>query len=293
MPQIFRNFLLPFLFIIGLNCTINAQSKWIQGNIIIDNSDDIAEGVLVSNKRTKHSSKTNFAGIFFINAQLNDTLQIRSDWYENRNIILSKNLFDKTEIVIHLSVKTINLKEVLISKKLTGILEKDVTGGKKEDEVTRLYKLLNINPDINPIKDTSAIKAGLFSGDIRINGADIGRIYDALSGNTKKRRAAMEYEVKNYNISQIRSYFGDKYFQLELNIPQYKINEFIFTTLNNTNNLHQLKNPNYFSLQEILKSYSSKYLEDLFKLRINKEYEDKLNVIESYENIPLDSIPKE
>jgi len=293
MPHYLKSFLLPFLFIIGFSDNVFAQTKWVQGNVIIDNSDDIAEGVVISNKRTKHSTRTNFAGVFFIQAQLNDTLQIRSDWYENRNIILKSTLFSKSEIVIHLSVKTIHLKEALISKKLTGILEKDVTGGKKQDDLTRLYKILNVNPDINPIKDTAGIKAGLLNGDIRLTGLDIGRLYDAFSGDLRKRKAAMDYEIQTSNVAQIRSYFGDKYFQLELDIPKYKINEFIITALSNTNNVNQLKQPNYFTIQEILKSYSKKYLGDLFKLRINKEYEEnRIKEQDKYLNVPLDSIPK-
>ena len=294
MPQFYKSFLLPILLFMGFSHALLAQTKWVQGNVIIDNSDEIAEGVVVSNKRTNHSTKTNFAGIFFIQAQENDTLLIRSDWYENRNIILKPALFNKSEIVIHLSVKTIHLKEAIIAKKLTGVLEKDVTGGKKEDDLTRLYKILNVNPDINPIKDTAALKTGLFNGDIRLTGLDVGRLYDAFSGNLRKRKAAMEYETQNYNVAQIRSYFGDQYFQLELNIPKYKINEFIVTALSNTNNIHQLKQPNYFTIQEILKNYSKKYLDDLFKLRINKDYEDnRIKEQELYLNVPLDSIPKD
>lgn len=294
MPLFFKKFLLPFLFFIGFSNGLTAQIKWVQGNVIIDNSDEIAEGVVVTNKRTKHSTKTNFAGIFFIQAQANDTLLIRSDWYENRNIILKPALFNKSEIVIHLGIKTIHLKEAIISKKLTGVLEKDVTGGKKEDDLTRLYKILNVNPDINPIKDTTGLKTGLFNGDIRLTGIDVGRLYDVFSGDLRKRKAAMEYETQNYNVAKIRSYFGDQYFQIELNIPKYKINEFIVTALSNTNNIHQLKQPNYFIIQDILKDYSKKYLDDLFKLRINKEYEDsRIKEQDLYLNIPLDSIPKD
>ena len=294
MPQFFKKILLPLIILIGFSSQLSAQIKWIQGNVIIDNSEEIAEGVVVYNKRTKHSTKTNFAGIFFIQAQVNDTLLIRSDWYENRNINLSPTLFNKSEIVIHLSIKTINLREAIISKKLTGILEKDVTAGKKEDDLTRLYKILNVNPDVNPIKDTTGLKAGLFNGDIRLTGLDVGRLYDVFSGDLRKRKAAMDYEIQHFNISQIRSYYGDKFFQIELNIPKYKIDEFILTALTNTNNLQQLKQPNYFTLQEILKTYSTKYLEDLFKLRINKEYEENLQKKQDeYLNVPLDSIPKD
>ena len=271
----------------------HAQIKWVQGNIIIDHTDEKAEGVYVTNKRTNYTTKTNFAGVFFIQAKVNDTLLIRSEWYENKNLILRPQLFNKEQIVIHLGIQTINLSEALISKKLTGILEKDVVLGKKEDDVTRLYRLLNVNPDINPIKDTSALKAGLFDGDISLTRLDVGRIYDAFSGGLRKRKALFDFESQNYQIKQIRSYFGDKYFKLELNIPSYKIDEFILTTLTNTNNLNQLKDPNYFFLQNILKEYSTKYMEDLFKDRITKQYVETIDESKLYIGVPLDSIPRD
>lgn len=270
-----------------------AQIKWVQGNIIIDHTDEKAEGVYITNKRTNYTTKSNFTGVFFIQAKVNDTLQIRSEWYENKNLILRPHLFNKDEIVIHLGIQTVNLSEALISKKLTGILEKDVVLGKKEDDVTRLYRLLNVNPDINPIKDTSALKAGLFNGDISLTRMDVGRIYDAFSGGLRKRKAVFDFESQSYQIKQIRAYFGDKYFKLELNIPSFKIDEFIITALTNSNNIHQLKNPNYFYLQNILKDYSTKYMEDLFKDRITKKYIEEIDESQLYIGVPLDSIPSD
>lgn len=272
---------------------VDAQQKWIQGNIIIDNSEEVAEGVYVTNKRTNHTTKSNFAGTFFIQVQPNDTLIFRSDWYENRNIILRPVLYNKDQIVVHLAIKTINLSEALITKKLTGILEKDVTIGKREDDVTRLYRLLNVNPDIKPMKDTAALKTGLFNGDIRLTGMDVGRIYDVFSGDLRKRKALIDYENKAYKISEIRAYYGDNYFKIDLNIPGYKINEFIETALLNTNNKQYLFNPNYFLVQTILKDYSQTYLDDLFKSRINKEYKTEIDESQLYIGVPLDSIPRD
>jgi len=277
-----------------LAITTYAQQKWIVGNIIIDNTEEVAEGIYVTNKRTNHTTKSNFAGTFFIQAQENDTLLFRSDWYENRNIILKKNLYNKDQIVVHLALTNISLSEALITKKLTGILEKDVFVGKKEDDVTRLYRLLNVNPDINPIQDTTALKAGLLSGDIRLTGMDVGRIYDVFSGNLRKRKALMDYEFQRANIAQIRAYYGENFYKIELKIPSHKINEFILAALNNTNNTDQLNNPNYFSLLNILRDYSEIYLNDLFKARINQEFKyiEPIDQSNLYIGVPLDSIPK-
>lgn len=243
---------------------IFAQEKWIQGNIIIDDSDDTAEGIYVTNLRTNHTTISNFTGTFLIQVQVNDTLKIQSDWYENRLIILKPNLFSKPTIVVHLAVQTIQLNTAFIGQKLTGILEKDVKNGKKQDVVTNLYKSLGVNPDIKPIKDTSALRAGLLDGDISLTRLDIGRLYDVFTGKAKQRKALIDYESKYDKITKIKNYFGEDYFINDLKIPKFKIRDFIDNALTNTESKIELNDVNYFKLLQLFNSYSKIYLDFLY-----------------------------
>ena len=252
------------ILILLLSNFIFAQEKWIQGNIIIDDSDDTAEGVYVTNLRTNHTTLSNFTGTFLIQAKVNDTLKIQSDWYENRLIILRPNLFNKQTIVVHLAVQTIQLNTAYIGQKLTGILEKDVKNGKKADVVTKLYKSLGVNPDIKPIKDTSSLKAGFLSGDITLTRLDIGRIYDVFSGKAKQRKALLDYEDKYDKITKIKNYFGEDYFTNDLKIPKFKIRDFIDNALTNTESKIELNDVNYFKLLQLFNSYSKIYLDFLY-----------------------------
>ncbi len=252
------------ILILLLSNFIFAQEKWVQGNIIIDDSDDTAEGVYITNLRTNHTTISNFTGTFLIQAKVNDTLKIQSDWYENRLIILRPNLFNKQTIVVHLAVQTIQLNTAYIGQKLTGILEKDVKNGKKADIVTKLYKSLGVNPDIKPIKDTSSLKAGFLSGDITLTRLDIGRIYDVFSGKAKQRKALLDYEDKYDKITKIKNYFGDDYFTNDLKIPKFKIRDFIDNALTNTESKIELNDVNYFKLLQLFNSYSKIYLDFLY-----------------------------
>ncbi|WP_312553621.1 hypothetical protein [Empedobacter brevis] len=252
------------ILILLFSSFIFAQEKWVQGNIIIDDSDDTAEGVYVTNLRTNHTTISNFTGTFLIQAKVNDTLKIQSDWYENRLIILRSNLFNKQTIVVHLAVQTIQLNTAFIGQKLTGILEKDVKNGKKTDVITKLYKSLGVNPDIKPIKDTSSLKAGLFSGDITLTRLDVGRLYDVFSGKAKQRKALLDYEDKYDKITKIKNYFGEDYFTKDLNIPKFKIRDFIENALTNTGSTIELNDVNYFKLLQLFNSYSKIYLDFLY-----------------------------
>ncbi|MGV0924244.1 hypothetical protein [Empedobacter tilapiae] len=252
------------ILILLFSTFIFAQEKWVQGNIIIDDSDDTAEGIYITNLRTNHTTISNFTGTFLIQAKVNDTLKIQSDWYENRLIILRPNLFNKQSIVVHLAVQTIQLNTAFIGPKLTGILEKDVKNGKKVDVVTKLYKSLGVNPDLKPIKDTSSLKAGLLSGDITLTRLDIGRLYDVFSGKAKQRKALIDYEDKFDKITKIKNYFGEDYFTKDLQIPKFKIRDFIENALTNTGSTIELNDVNYFKLLQLFNSYSKIYLDYLY-----------------------------
>lgn len=248
-----------------LPLSIFAQEKWIEGIIIIDNSDEKGEGIYITNQRSNHTTLSNFAGTFYIRGQVNDTLRFRSDWYENRKIVLSTALMNKDKIVVHLSPQTIQLQTAYVGRKLTGVLERDVVKGKTEDRITKLYSMLGVNPDIKPIQDTSKLNAGLFGKDIGLTRLDVGRIYDAFTGNLRRRAATISYEDKTEKIQAIRSYYGDAYFNIELGIPKFKINEFIDTAIkNSTDSTISLNNPNYFKLLGVFSNYSKTYLNLVF-----------------------------
>lgn len=233
--------------------------KWVHGNIILDPDGEMAEGVYVTNLRTKEIAISNFAGNFSIRAKEGDVLDLKSDYYENRKIKLSPELFAKNLVVIHLNINVIELQTALITAHLTGILTKDVKAGKRTDKVTKLYKQLGVNPDINPIRDTSALKAGFFNGDVSLTRLDIGRIYDVLSGDMRKRKATLEFEAKADRRLSIRKYFGDDYFINDLKIPSYKINDFIEYTYANSGISRDVENGNYLSIMEKLIRFSTIY----------------------------------
>ncbi|MDK7374978.1 MULTISPECIES: hypothetical protein [Weeksella] len=257
--MLYRYLWLIFFMLFGSGLFGQQAEKWVHGNIILDPDGEMAEGVYVTNLRTKEIAISNFAGNFSIRAKEGDVLDLKSDYYENRKIKLSHELFAKNLVVIHLNINVIELQTALITAHLTGILTKDVKAGKRTDKVTKLYKQLGVNPDINPIRDTSALKAGFFNGDISLTRLDIGRIYDVLSGDMRKRKATLEFEAKADRRLSIRKYFGDDYFINDLKIPSYKINDFIEYTYANSGMSRDVENGNYLSIMEKLIRFSTIY----------------------------------
>lgn len=253
-----------FFILISVVGFAQQNIPWLHGNIILDPDGEVAEGVYVTNLRTKQMVISNFAGNFSIQANTDDVLEFKSDYYENRKIKITQEIFDKSKFVVHLNIDVIELQEALISANLTGILTKDVTAGKRHDDITLLYKKLGVNPDINPTKDTSALKAGFLGGDISLTRLDVGRIFDALSGDLRRRKSTMEYETNSDKYTSIRKYFGDDYFTNDLKIPKHKINNFIQYTFTTSGMDRDFENRNFLRIMETMNRYSQLY-RNLFK----------------------------
>lgn len=248
-----------FTFFITLFVFAQSGARWIHGNIILDPDGDVAEGVYVTNLNSKKTVISNFSGNFSILAKVDDVIEFKSDYFEYRRIRITQEIYNRPKFVVHLNINVIELQEALISANLTGILTKDVTAGKRNDELTDLYKRLGVNPDINPIKDTSDLKFGLFGGDISLTRLDVGRIYDALSGDLKKRQNTLKYESAANKYSYIRRYFGDDFFVKDLKIPQHKINDFINYTYTTSNMSGDLERNQYLKIMETLTRYAIIY----------------------------------
>lgn len=247
-------------FILLWGYYVDAQEKLINGRIIIDVEDSSPEGIKVTNSRTRLTSITDIIGTFSLRAQIGDTLIIRSSQYESRNFILRESVFRKPSIDIHLNMQPIVLNEAVITPKLTGILEKDAKISEKIDPVTELYKELGIDPDKKVVRDTTQFTIGK---DISIFHLNVEKVYDALSGDLRRRRNLFEYEGKEAKIEEIRKYFGDDYFTLDLGIPYEKIREFIYFSFETTFIPDYFETKNYFKIMNELNQTRIIYLNRL------------------------------
>lgn len=258
--MIYRLSLIIFTLLANLHVLAQQTTeKWIHGNIILDPDGDVAEGVYVTNLTTKKTVISNFSGNFTILASVDDVLEFKSDYYENRRIKITPQIYQQPKFVVHLSINIIELQEALISANLSGILTKDVTAGKRKDNLTELYKKLGVNPDINPIKDTSDLKFGLLGGDISLTRLDVGRIYDALTGNLKKRQELMKYESNIAKHRHLRNYFGEDFFTKELKIPTHKIDDFINYAFITTDMNSDFDNRLYLKIMDTFTQYAPIY----------------------------------
>lgn len=251
--------LLNFLFLF-LPFLLFAQERTIQGRIIIDIKDESAQGIFVTNKRTNISHVTDLTGSFTVKVQPGDELHIHSDFYETRHFKVTEKLMNSGLLTIHLNLQPIVLKEAVITRKLTGFLDKDAIYDKKLDVVAKLYKDLGVNPDASKLRDTTNFQMGR---DLSIFHFNVDKMFDAVSGDLRRRQNLYAFEGKEAKLTAIREYFGDNYFTNDLKIPEEKIREFINFAYGTTLIPLHYNNGNYLGIMIEFSKSTSEYLNRL------------------------------
>ena len=241
-----------FLFIFNAFIYLNAQ-KILEGNIIIDDyKDDIVNVEIRNITQNKRVISTDYH--FQITINVDDTLLFESSASESRKIVITKEVYDKGKLNIHLSRGVIQLEDLVVDRKLTGYLEKDIKSVhiKNNDSLNTALSITLNAWDIINMKKENIIEP--INGEMPSNIDFIKTAY-LLTSIFKKNK---DYKIKNNKKSllEIREYLGDDFFK-DLNIPTSEISFFIQYTFNRNYNL--LEN-NYLDLIKVFSEEAKNYL---------------------------------
>ncbi|HSD15198.1 MAG TPA: hypothetical protein VLB74_11165 [Flavobacterium sp.] len=191
-----------FFFIVSICAAQNA--KILNGKVIADVRD--LKGINVENQVSGTVVATLEDGSFSIYAKPGDTLVLTSVQLNEKRIVIEKEDFDYLPFLVKMSVRVIQLKEVVIEKssitaESLGLVRKGMKTLSPEDRaVTRYYKA-----------QTGPVKALIY----------------ALDGTAKRRKIAIKATVKSQMLhDKLKLMFSEAYFVEELKIPSENLNGF-------------------------------------------------------------------
>lgn len=196
--------------VIAFGNMILAQEKKITGKVLSEGFP--VKEIEVINSRNKSTVKTNTMGEFTIPANKNDELIVYSDKYQVKKIKLKEKDFVSQALVIELSKKTIELKEVEVKKATE--LNVDVS-----------YDALKA---VEIEKQQSRPKPlGVYTGET-YNGIDFVKVGEKIlvlfrGGNEKFRKKEAAIEFRDY----IKNNFSDEFFVEKLHLDKSEIPLFI------------------------------------------------------------------
>lgn len=227
-----RVFTLYSIFLWISSLLISQESKNIQGQIIIDVEGETPESIEVLNLNTKHFVLADAIGNFEIKAQINDTLQFKSIFFEQRKYIINELAFDSRKIFIHLNIDVNKIEEVVVNGlSFTGNLEKDI---KKNRPLLQSYKnekfkealgypTLAFEPQRKYTKKLLPEIAGI---PIPL-GLDIDALGKLITGEYRKIQEYREERFRNELLKKVENYYSDFFFINFLKIPEDEIKNFV------------------------------------------------------------------
>ncbi len=258
-----RNILILVVFLSFLGVVL-AQEKNIKVQVIIDDEQEEHPGsVYISNSRTHQTKFTDINGNAEIIASEGDVLEFRSDFYENRDFRISTEIFQNSELTIHLNPKIILLEQAEISDfKLTGNLAQDAKNAKFVDKATIVYNNLGIQEKDVP-------KPSPFGRSIK-KGLSVDKVIGAINGYNKQQKTNKLFERKQNEMNWVQSNWKEDYFTDSLKIPKHKITEFVFFVYESSDIYDKIKKNQFVEAENIMTEYSIVYLDRLKSQKTNE-----------------------
>jgi hypothetical protein len=222
-------------FLFSLSQVVSAQAgseKWVKGQIT---SDAIPlEGISVTNASNEIKVVSDQYGVFSIEAKEGDILNFSAINYESLRKIIRNQEFKEESMIVSLTPKSIELKEVIInehpsvSAENLGIIPRD------QVKLTTAERRLQTAGDFKPIH-----LLGLLGGLLAVD-----PILNAINGRTKRLKKEVILEKKEFLMARLEVLFEDRYYIETLKIPEELIKGFQYYCVEDTDFANSLQSKN-------------------------------------------------
>jgi len=232
-----REFLLVlFVFFCQMTFCQTGDEKLIHGKIMVESGN--VEGVTIINLVNEKNTASDSNGDFFILAKADDLLVFSAVNLEYfRRIIEEKDL--KSEVlIIKMTSKTIELKEVIVNK---------------HPEINAVS--LGISP--KGVKHYTPAERKLYTA----NSTPVDALLNLMSGRTAMLKKELEAEKKERLLVKIGALFDDDYYIKTLKIPANYIKGFQYFCVENPNFVIALKSKNKTMTKFLIVPLAEKYNE--------------------------------
>lgn len=209
-----------YLFFLFLNVAlVNAQTKNVSINGYVTVEGVETDGIIISNLAKGYYVTTNEDGMFSIKVSLGDTLRFAAFNLNVEQIVIDKTILQTKKLVVKMSVKTNQLKEVVVQNQTitpesVGVISSDVP----------VY-----TPAERRLKAASEMKT-----EVGVNGGaesgismSLDAIINGISGRTKMLKKELNIERKEFLEEEVTLIYGHNYFITKHKIPSEYVKAFI------------------------------------------------------------------
>ncbi|MBD3583250.1 hypothetical protein [Flavobacterium selenitireducens] len=174
-----------------------------------------AVNVKVLNIVTEHTAQSDAKGEFVIAVKVDEMLVFPSENYEYKRYLVKEEDFKKTEIVLALVPKPVELDEVVVNRDINpedlGLVPK----GQKQ-----------YTPAERRLKQAGEFKPMLLVGQLAGLSIPIDPIINAITGRTKMLKKDLKTEKRERSLAKLNAMYDKAYFTDKLRIPSDKVEGF-------------------------------------------------------------------
>lgn len=267
--KIFQNFWSLLFLMLLTGFSVQAQnSKILNGEIISRNPD--VEKIHVINLTKEKGAVTNAEGKFSIIATENDSIYVSSVQFENKYVVITREMMRTGKMSIELIDKMNELAEVMIDDiQLSGYLANDLNLIAIEDVQTKNRLQQNLDDFIKKDREMNPYYQPSITEGIRID--KIARaVIDKLSNPSTQPKVYSQKELANKSIKIV----GYEFFKEDLSLNENEVCNFLFFCAEDLQFKRLVVNNNAFVLIEY------------FESRIGAFRDHRGNLLNASEEIP-------
>lgn len=227
-------------FLIAMVCS-GQNAKILNGKVIADVRE--LRGINIVNRGLRKEVATSEDGSFSIYAKPGDTLVFTAVQLNEKRIVIEKEDFDYLPFLVKMSVKIIQLEEVVIEKsnitaESLGLVPKGLKTHSPEERAVKRYYTAQTGP----------LKTLVY----------------ALDGTAKRRKKEITVVVRNLTLQdKLKSMFSETYFVEELKIPLENLNGFYVFAAENKRFQSVMQQKNKWLIKFELIKLASEYIKRL------------------------------
>tara|TARA_R110002051_G_scaffold241712_1_gene302103 strand:- start:71288 stop:72040 length:753 start_codon:yes stop_codon:yes gene_type:complete len=221
----------------------------LRGKVMYRSSNVQNENVI--NVTTEMGVITNANGEFAINVKVGDELVFTALNYEIKRVVITSEILENNRLVVEVTEKVTQLDEIVV-------------GPENEDAFIKLkneeFKQFDYGID-----ETTRVENIALSQTERgmQNGLNFVNIFKAIKKGLKNEDGESVATPKLKLSEVLRQVYDDEFFVKDLQLPQDKINEFLFYCDNNMSEQSLLKKTNEFQLIDFLVDQSKEFKKTL------------------------------
>jgi hypothetical protein len=225
-------FLLLFFFLTQMITAQERVEKWVKGQVHSNTMP--LEGINITNTSNKINVVSDQYGAFSIIANAGDILSFSAVNYEPLRKYINAKDFNTGVVIIDLTPKSIELKEVIINENPNITAENMGIIPRDQIKLTPAERRLQTAGDFKPIH-----LLGILGGALAID-----PILNAISGRTKMLKNTVSVEKKEFIIAKLEVLFEQKYYIETLKIPEEYIRGFQYYCVEDVDFCRSLKDKN-------------------------------------------------